>query len=83
MEGALTVLGRSNPLTLAVTFDGAETDPMDGSTQAGSSATGSLSRRDYAIEFNFPMEAGGFVIGDPVTIELEVRLAAVPAEKVA
>ena len=83
VDGVLTVNGRSNPLTLAVEFHGTETYPMDGSTHAGFSATGSLSRKDYGIEFNVPMAAGGFVIGDRVSIDLEVQLAAVSAEKAA
>jgi len=83
LEGALTVNGRTNPLTLAVEFHGTETYPMDGSTHAGFSASGSLSRKDYGIEFNVPMAAGGFVIGDRVSIDLDVQVAAIPAEKVA
>jgi polyisoprenoid-binding protein YceI len=83
VDGVLTVNGRSNSLTLAVEFHGTEMYPMDGSTHAGFSATGILSRKDYGIEFNVPMAAGGFVIGDRVSIDLEVQLAAVPADKAA
>lgn len=83
VDGVLTVNGRTNPLALTVEFHGTQVYPMDGSTHAGFSATGSLSRKDYDIEFNVPMAAGGFVIGDRVSIDLEVQLAAVPAEKAA
>jgi polyisoprenoid-binding protein YceI len=83
VDGVLTVNGRGNPLTLAVEFHGSETYPMDGSTHAGFSATGSPFRKDYGLEFNVPMAAGGFVIGDRVSIDLDVQLAAVPAEKAA
>ena len=76
VDGILTVKGKSNPLTLAVDFHGAETYPMDGSTHAGFSATGALSRKDLGIDFNVPMAAGGLVIGDKVWIELDAQLAA-------
>lgn len=84
LDGVLSVKGRNNPLTLAVDFHGTETYPMDGSTHAGFSASGSLSRKEFGIEFNVPMAAGGFVIGDRISIDLDVQLAApVPAERVA
>lgn len=76
VEGLLTLHGCSRPLSLAVEFHGTETYPMDGSTHAGFSATGALSRREFGLEFNVPMAAGGFVIGDRVFIELEAQLAA-------
>jgi polyisoprenoid-binding protein YceI len=83
VDGVLTLNGRSNALTLKVEFHGTETFPMDGSTHAGFSADATLSRKDYGIEFNVPMAAGGFVIGDRVSIALEVQLAALPAEQAA
>jgi polyisoprenoid-binding protein YceI len=76
VSGVLSVNGRSRPLDLAVELHGTGTYPMDGSTHAGFSASGALSRRDFGIEFNVPMEAGGVVIGDRIAIELDVQLAA-------
>lgn len=76
VDGTLTINGRGNPLTLDVELHGTETYPMDGSTHAGFSATGSLSRRDYGIDFNVPMASGGLVIGDTVWVELDVQLVA-------
>jgi polyisoprenoid-binding protein YceI len=80
VDGTLTINGAGHPLTLAVELHGTQTYPMDGSTHAGFSATGSLSRRDYGIDFNVPLAAGGFVIGDKVTIELDVQLVAASVE---
>jgi polyisoprenoid-binding protein YceI len=76
VDGILTIKGRSNPLTLAVEFHGLGTYPMDGSVHAGFSATGTLSRKEFGIDFNVPMATGGFVIGDKISIELDVQLAA-------
>jgi polyisoprenoid-binding protein YceI len=83
VDGVLALNGRRNPLTLAVEFHGTETYPMDGSTHAGFTATAALSRKEYGMEFNVPMAAGGVVIGDRVSIDLEVQLAALPAEQAA
>jgi len=80
-EGIPTINERSKPLMLTVDFAGTEIYPMDGSTHAGFSATGALSRKELGIEFNVPMGTGGYVIGDKVSIELDMQLAAeVPAE---
>jgi polyisoprenoid-binding protein YceI len=74
LDGDLTLNGRTNPQSLDVSFFGAETFPGDGSRHAGFAATGSLSRRAFGVDFNVPMAAGGFVIGDQINIELDVQL---------
>ncbi|MGV9824118.1 MULTISPECIES: YceI family protein [unclassified Gordonia (in: high G+C Gram-positive bacteria)] len=74
MAGALTINGVTREEVLVVEALGVETFPGDGSTHAGFSARGSISRADYGIEFNVPMSAGGVVIGDRVDIELDVQL---------
>ena len=40
---------------------------------AGFEATTELIRSDFGIEFNIPMDGGGVVIGDKVTITLDVE----------
>jgi polyisoprenoid-binding protein YceI len=74
VNGTLTVNGVSRPETLTVTFDGTATYPIDGSTHAGFTAVGAISRRDYGVSFNVPLDGGGFVIGDRVSIALDVQL---------
>jgi polyisoprenoid-binding protein YceI len=76
VEGMLSINGRTNPLALDVEFFGTEVFPGDGSTHAGFSASGSLSRKAFGVEFNVPLGAGGFVISDNVNIELDVQLVA-------
>jgi polyisoprenoid-binding protein YceI len=78
VDGSLSVNGLTRPQTLWVTFSGTATFPGDGSSRAGFAATGTLSRKDFGIDFNVPLAAGGFVIGDQVSIELDVQLC--PAE---
>jgi polyisoprenoid-binding protein YceI len=74
LHGDLTLNGRTNLLDLDVEFHGTAIFPVDGSSHAGFTATGSISRREFGIEFNVPLAAGGFVIGDKVTVELDLQL---------
>jgi polyisoprenoid-binding protein YceI len=73
LVGNLTVRGVTKPVELDVEFEGIGTDPYN-NTKAGFSASGEVNRKDWGVEFNMPMEAGGFVIGDKVKIELDVQL---------
>jgi polyisoprenoid-binding protein YceI len=74
MTGALTINGITNEQSFDVEFHGQAVFPMDNSTHAGFTATGSLSRKSFGIDFNVPLAAGGFVIGDKIDIELEIQL---------
>jgi polyisoprenoid-binding protein YceI len=49
----------------------------------GASATATISRKDFGLVWNAALEAGGVVVGDAVTITLDVELilkAAGPAK---
>ena len=72
LHGDLTIRG----VTKAVTFDlevgGAGKDPW-GNTKAGFTATGTINRKDFGIEWNAPLETGGVLVGDKVTIEIDIE----------
>jgi len=56
---------------------------MDGRRHAGFEATTKIKRSDWGLTWNMGLEAGGWLVSDDVTIELEVaadELAAVAAE---
>lgn len=72
VEGVLTMLGVKKPVTLDVTVLGEGKDPWGG-TRVGLSATGKLNRKDFGMVFNMAMDNGGVVIGEEVTIELEIE----------
>ena len=76
LTGDMTIAGVTHPETLTVTFNGTETFPGDGSVHAGFEATGSISRNTYGVDFNIPLNTGGFVISDQVGIELDIQLLA-------
>ena len=72
VAGDLTVNGVTKPVDLAVEFTGVGPDGQGGQ-KAGFEATTTLDRKDYGIEFNMPLEGGGVVIGDKITVTLDVE----------
>jgi polyisoprenoid-binding protein YceI len=74
MTGELTLNGVTRTQAFTVAFEGIATFPFDGSTHAGFSANGKLSRKDFGIDFNVPLAAGGVVIGDTIDITLDIQL---------
>ena len=47
-------------------------DPW-GNTRVGVSATTKISRKDFGLSWNAALESGGFLVGDEVTITLDVQ----------
>jgi len=76
LTGELTLNGITRQVTLDLEFHGVTVDGYD-TTRAGFSAEGRISRTDYGIDFNAPLGVDGMLIGDKITIELEIQ--AVPA----
>ena len=76
MVGDLTVNGVTEQVDLDVEFFGTSVFPMDQSTRAGFSATGTISRKDFGINFNAPVGADKVMISDKVALELDVQLVA-------
>ncbi len=72
VDGELTIKDVTRPATLEVEFNGVETDPWGG-TRAGFSATTSISRKDFGVEFNVPLQGEKVLLGDKVDIQLEVQ----------
>jgi polyisoprenoid-binding protein YceI len=72
LEGELTVRGVTRPVTLDVEQLGSVIDPY-GKERIGFSAKTEIDRDDFGVNFNMALEAGGFVVGNRVTLELEVE----------
>ena len=69
--GDITIRGVTKEITLNGSFVGATTDPW-GNQRAGFVATGELNRKDFGLNWNRALEAGGVVVGDTVEIGLEI-----------
>jgi polyisoprenoid-binding protein YceI len=71
VDGELSLHGVTRNVPLTLELNGFIESPMG--TRAGFTATGELSRKDFGIEFNMPLEGGGVVVGDKVTLNLEIE----------
>jgi polyisoprenoid-binding protein YceI len=73
LEGDLTIAGITKPVKLNVEFGGIAKDPR-GNTKAGFSISGMIHRKDWGLNWNAPLEAGGVMVSDEVFISAEIQL---------
>ena len=67
--GDLTIKGVTKPLELAVELLGEGPDPWGG-TRIGIEATGLISRKEFGIDFNIPVQGDKVMIGDKIAIAI-------------
>lgn len=73
MLGQLTINGITQPVELDVEFNGAEVYPMDQQRHAGFSASTTISRGAFGIDFDVPLGVDKVALGDKVKVELELQ----------
>lgn len=71
MTGDLTIKGVSRPVEIKVELDGIVTDPW-GNTRAGFEGKAEISRKDFGLTWNVPLDGGGVLVSDKITIALDV-----------
>ena len=69
VTGDLTIAGRTHPVTLAVTFNGAAPDPLTGEDKLGFSAEGTLDRSVWGLGKWWP------AVGNEVRFRIEAEFA--------
>ena len=47
---------------------------MDGSRRAGFTAKAKVNRKDWGLDWNVALEAGGWLVGDQIKLEVDVAL---------
>lgn len=72
LTGNLTIKDVTHPITLDVEYVGVSPDPWGG-TRIGFEASTELSRKDYGLTFNVPLDGGGVLVSDKVRLELDVE----------
>ena len=82
VHGDLTVHGVTRPVVLDATFEGAGKDPWGGE-RAGFSASVTIDRKDYGLEWNKALETGGLLVGEKVSLDLEVEAVKQAAQQAA
>ena len=74
VTGNLTIRGVTRPVVLQVETGGTELKDPFGNLKRGASATARINRKDFGLQWNVALEAGGFAVGDEVKIEIDVEL---------
>jgi polyisoprenoid-binding protein YceI len=72
VTGDLTMRGVTKEITLPVTFDGIARDPW-GNERAGFETGITLNRKEYGINWNKALDQGGFMLGDDVTVSINIE----------
>ena len=73
LYGDLTIKGIKKRIKLDVEFGGVVKDPW-GNEKAGFSINGKINRKDWGLNWNSALEAGGVLVGENVYISCEVQL---------
>ncbi len=82
MIGDLTIKDVTREIKLDVDYAGMVQNPW-GATSAGFTATTKINRKNWDLNWNVALEAGGWLVGEDVKIEIELEIVkeaeAVPA----
>jgi polyisoprenoid-binding protein YceI len=73
LHGDLTIKDITKPVKLNVEFAGVMKDPW-GNEKAGYTLTGKINRKEWGLNWNAALEAGGVLVSDDVTITCDIQL---------
>jgi polyisoprenoid-binding protein YceI len=73
LDGDLTILDVTRPVTWTLEFHGATVDPWGGQRAAFSAET-EVNRDEWGLSWNAPLETGGFLLSKNVKLEVDVEL---------
>ena len=74
----ITIRGVTRPVTFDVEFLGT-TRGMSGARHAGFSARAKVNRKEWGLNWNLALEAGGWLVGDEIKLDIEVAADEVAA----
>jgi polyisoprenoid-binding protein YceI len=73
ISGDLTIRGVTRPMSIPMHFAGVDTDPF-GNLRAGFEGTRRIDRRDWGVTWNTPLDSGGLLVSDRISLEFEMSL---------
>ena len=76
LTGNLVIKGIKKQIVLSVEYGGLMTDPW-GNVKAGFSITGKMNRKEWGLNWNAVLEAGGVLVGEELKIIGDVQFAKV------
>ena len=71
VTGDLTIRGVTRPVTFDLVYTGSATDPF-GNKRVGLEGSLQVNRKDWGVSWNAPLELGGVLISDKVTLEFDI-----------
>ncbi|OAV60501.1 YceI family protein [Enteractinococcus helveticum] len=71
--GELTIREIARPVTVPLQLRGLERDPF-GALRAGLEGTRRIDRREWGLEWNTPLDSGGVLVSEKITLEFELSL---------
>jgi polyisoprenoid-binding protein YceI len=71
VTGDLTIKDVTKQVTVPLEFQGAATDPF-GNHRIGFEGSLAVNRKDWGVNFNAPLEAGGVLVSEQITLEFEI-----------
>lgn len=80
LMGDMTMHGVTKSVTFDVEYMGTDKDPY-GNTKAGFVATSVIKRKDFGIVWNKALDSGNMILGDDVTVNLQIEAAQKKAEE--
>ena len=74
VAGELTMHGVTKPIVLEVDAPATEVKDMMGTWKRGATATATLNRKDFGLNWNKALESGGVLVSDTVNVTIELEL---------
>jgi polyisoprenoid-binding protein YceI len=71
ITGDLTIRGVTKPVTFDLAYTGSAKDPY-GNIRVGFEGSVVINRKDWGVNWNAPLEAGGVLVSEKVTLEFDV-----------
>ena len=71
--GDLTIRGVTREVVLDTEYNGQARSPW-GTTSAGFNASTKINSKDFGLNWNVALETGGVLVGEEVTIEIEIEI---------
>lgn len=69
--GDLTIKDITKSISIDFDYEGAATDPF-GNERIGFEGSVQVNRKDFGLEWNAPLDAGGVLVSEKVTLEFEI-----------
>lgn len=71
LTGDLSIKGVTKPITIDFDFTGTAVDPY-GNTRIGFEGKTTINRKDWGVNWNAALEAGGVLVSEKVNLEFEI-----------